>query len=173
MKSKLLYLTFLVYVILLALEIIYIEEDKTYKEKTNKIIEKVFIKKEIISKKNESYEGYLEYNNIKRLIVGGDNESVLDNNLVWIYKHDNFQALTGNIVLAGHNNKYVFNFITKASIGDIIKIHTKNNYKNYKIYNKIVVDEDSNLSSYLDNSNKLLLITCVNNNTKRLIIFAK
>lgn len=172
MKNKILYLTILVYLSLLVLEIINIKDYTIHKESINKIVDKVFIKKET-NIKTEKYDGYLEYKSIKRLIVGGTNQKVLDKNLVWIYKADEFQNLTGNIVLAGHNNKYVFNFITKILVDDTITIYTKNIQKEYVVYDKKIIDENANIISYLDDNNKLLLITCVNNNTKRLIIFAK
>lgn len=124
----------------------------------------------VISKEKGIYKGYIyipkfEYKNVIK-----KDSSALDENLVLM---TNFSDEIGesSIVLAGHNNRYVFNKIYYLNIGDEIII--SNESKDYKyIVNKTkyikVDDYDS-----LNNKDSLTLITCTNNNQERYIVIAK
>ena len=78
-----------------------------------------------------------------------------------------------NIILAGHNNRLVFNKIHNLDINDELILNIKENKKTYKVIKNIVVK--NNDFSYLENTNEhlLTLITCVGNDNYRRIVVAK
>lgn len=124
----------------------------------------------VISKEKGIYKGYIYIPKFDYKNVIKKDSSALDENLVLM---TNFSDEIGgnSIVLAGHNNRYVFNKIYYLNIGDEIII--SNESKDYKyIVNKTkyikVDDYDS-----LNNKDSLTLITCTNNNQERYIVIAK
>lgn len=124
----------------------------------------------IINKEKSIYRGtiYIPKFGYKNIIK--KDESALDENLVLM---TNFSDEIGesSVVLAGHNNKYVFNKIYYLEQGDEIII--SDNSKDYKY----VVDKTKNISvddlDSLNNKDSLTLITCTNNNQERYIVIAK
>ena len=83
----------------------------------------------------------------------------------------------GNFCIAGHNfnNNEFFSNLKTLEIGNNIKLYNLNgDYIQYEIYNKFETDPSD--LSYLNQNNlvkKITLITCNNQNKKRLIIQAK
>lgn len=83
----------------------------------------------------------------------------------------------GNFCIAGHNfnNNEFFSNLETLEIGNNIKLYNLNgDYIQYEIYNKFETDPTD--LSYLNQNNlvkKITLITCNNQNKKRLIIQAK
>ena len=77
----------------------------------------------------------------------------------------------GNIILSGHNNKYVFSNLYKLYIGDEIIISDfKNEYK-YKIYEiKYINIKDKYILDNIYDKKILTLITCTNNTQKRFVV---
>lgn len=118
---------------------------------------------------DNNYSGfiYIPKFDYKNLIKEG--EDSLDENLVEI---TNFSNKIGEdkIVLAGHNNKYVFNKIYNLNINDDIIISDFIVDYNYKVKEKKIIKVDD--FSYF-NEDGLYLITCTNNNQERFIIKAK
>ena len=110
---------------------------------------------------------YIPKFNYKNLIKEG-NES-LDKDLVMI---TDFSQNIGEekVILAGHNNKYVFNKIFNLDIDDQIIISDFSIDYNYKVKEKKIIKVDD--FSYF-NDDGLYLITCTNNNQERFIIKAK
>ena len=85
---------------------------------------------------------------------------------------------TGNLTLAGHNNKdgTMFGKVKKLEIGDIIEIEDL--YKNtvqYKIFDMYVIDPNdvSCVNSVDANAKEVTLITSTNGNKNRLITKAR
>ena len=84
----------------------------------------------------------------------------------------------GNLCIAGHNyndNRF-FSKINELNIGDEIIIEDqKNNSYNFNIYNKYEIDEQNAYESAINKTYKheLTLVTCNNQNHKRIIIKAK
>lgn len=118
---------------------------------------------------NNEYSGFIyipkfEY---KNLIKKGYES--LDDNLVEL---TNFSEDIGQnkVILAGHNNRYVFNKIYDLNIKDQIIISDFNVDYSYRVIDKHIIKVDD--FSYF-NSDGLYLITCTNNNQKRFIIKAK
>ena len=74
------------------------------------------------------------------------------------------------IILAGHNNKYVFNKIYNLDIEDQIIISDFNVDYSYKVKEAKIIKVDD--FSYF-NEDGLYLITCTNNNQQRYVIKAK
>jgi len=110
---------------------------------------------------------YIPRFDYKNLIKEGSD--ALDENLVEL---TNFSEKIGDnkIILAGHNNKYVFNKIYNLDIDDQIVISDFMVDYIYKVKEKNIIKVDD--FSYF-NEDGLYLITCTNNNQQRFIIKAK
>lgn len=110
---------------------------------------------------------YIPKFNYKNLIKEG--EETLDENLVEI---TNFSDNIGEnkIVLAGHNNRYVFNKIYKLDIDDQIIISDFKVDYSYKVKERKIIKVDD--FSFF-NEDGLYLMTCTDNNQERFIIKAK
>ena len=121
-------------------------------------------------KENSIYEGYIYIPKFEYKSLIKKDKNALDENLVQM---PNFSDNIGgnNIVLAGHNNKYVFHKIYYLEQGDEIIISNFNTDYRY-IVNKTkyiyVNDYDS-----LHNEDSITLMTCTNNNQERYIVIAK
>lgn len=81
----------------------------------------------------------------------------------------------GNLVIVGHNykNGQFFGNLKKLENGDnIFLISSKGSSEMYKVYDKYIVDEtDMRCTSQETNGKiELTLITCDNDNTKRLVV---
>lgn len=81
----------------------------------------------------------------------------------------------GNLVIVGHNykNGQFFGNLKKLEKGDnIFLVSSKGSSEMYKVYEKYIVDEtDMRCTSQETNGKiELTLITCDNDNTKRLIV---
>ena len=126
---------------------------------------------------NRKYDGYLiiEKLKYKGLIRAGEYDEILDSNLILMISDKNlFNSSVGNIILAGHNNKYVFSKLYKLNIGDEIIISDFNNEYAYTVENLEYINIKN--KSVLDNiyDKKILtLITCTNDNQVRYVVSAK
>ena len=131
-------------------------------------------KQEKTNKKNIPYLGYIEIPQykIKNLIT---KKEIFNTNTVWMIKgSSSLEEKTGNVLLAGHNNPYVFSNLLKIKPGTVIKIVLPKTIQEYKVVKTDTID--SNNFSYFKEENKerkLTLITCVKNNKKRFIVIAK
>lgn len=124
-------------------------------------IDRIFIKGE---KLETNYIGYIEIKsvNIKRGIVNGINDDILNNNDIGIIR-DN------NIILAGHGVENVFGRLNKVNIFDEVKIHLYDKDYYFIIYKKIIVSKDN--LNYLNED--LVLITCTNDDRRLLVLGTK
>ena len=136
--------------------------------KINNKIEKVIKYKDI----QFDYDGflYIPKLNYKNLIKKGDKE-VLDNNLISLNVNGSNINSNKNIILAGHNNKYVFHILYYLSLNDELII------SDFKIDNMYIVKEIKYINAYdysifEEKDNTLTLITCTNDNQKRLVVIA-
>ena len=127
----------------------------------SKIIDRIFIKGE---KLETNYIGYVEIKsvNIKRGIVNGINNDILNNNDIGIIR-DN------NIILAGHGVENVFGRLKKINVFDEVKIHLYDKDYYFTIYKKIIVSKDN--LDYLNED--LVLITCTNDDKRFLVLGTK
>lgn len=81
----------------------------------------------------------------------------------------------GNLVIVGHNykNGQFFGKLKNLTIGDnILLLSSKGSAQMYKVYNMYIVDE-TDLSCTNQETNgkiELTLITCDNDNKKRLVV---
>lgn len=118
---------------------------------------------------NSEYSGfiYIPKFDYKNLIKEG--EESLSENLVEL---TNFSDKIGNnkLILAGHNNKYVFSKIYDLDIDDQIIISDFIVDYSYRVIEKKIIKVDD--FSYFKEDG-LYLITCTNNNQERFIIKAK
>ena len=120
----------------------------------------------LLSKGSSIYEGYIYIPkfNYKNMIKKGD--KAINENLVSM--HSLSDPIGGtNIILSGHNNKYVFHKLYYLSIGDEIIISDFNIDKRYIVneIKKVNIDDSS-----IFNIDGLKLITCTNNNQVRLVV---
>ena len=124
----------------------------------NKVIDRIFIKGE---KVETNYIGYIQIDSvdIKRGIVQGINDDILNNNDVGIIR-DN------NIILAGHAVENVFGNLNNISIFDEIKVQLYDKKYYYVVYEKIIVEKDN--LQYLNSD--LVLITCTNDDKRLLVL---
>lgn len=112
--------------------------------------------------------------NLNKPIVYGFNQKLIDQN--YVVSSKNFQQLDSinyKIMLAGHANNNVFGDLKKLSNED--KIIINYNKKDYTYIINKIIRVTVNDTKYLNDSykfNGIILITCVNENT-RLLIFAK
>lgn len=167
------------------------------KQKTEKIIEELFIDEEVIptpeveitetsqveiSNNNEihltnNYLGYIEFSNygIKRLITTGTDKKTLDKGLVGTLSTSaNLDDEFGNVILAGHSTSNIFQKLHYMKIGDQIKIVTHKKTYLYKITEKHTInDTDMSYFHKIENKKILTLVTCKNNGYQRLIVIAE
>lgn len=143
------------------------KEVKDYDDNVDLLIEKNNI--------NRKYDGYISFKNKKWLIKNGDYNEILNQNLVlMISNKETLESEYGNIILAGHNNKYVFSNLYKLNIDDEIIVSDFNYEYLFKVYDisKINIKNKSILDNVYDKK-ILTLITCTSNNQIRYVVTAK
>lgn len=143
------------------------KEVKDYDDNVDLLIEKNNI--------NRKYDGYISFKNKKWLIKNGDYNEILNQNLVlMISNRETLESEYGNIILAGHNNKYVFSNLYKLNIDDEIIVSDFNYEYLFKVYDisKINIKNKSILDNVYDKK-ILTLITCTSNNQIRYVVTAK
>ena len=143
------------------------KEVKDYDDNVDLLIEKNNI--------NRKYDGYISFKNKKWLIKYGDYNEILNQNLVlMISNKETLESEYGNIILAGHNNKYVFSNLYKLNKDDEIIVSDFNYEYLFKVYDisKINIKNKSILDNVYDKK-ILTLITCTSNNQIRYVVTAK
>lgn len=143
------------------------KEVKDYDDNVDLLIEKNNI--------NRKYDGYISFKNKKWLIKYGDYNEILNQNLVlMISNKETLESEYGNIILAGHNNKYVFSNLYKLNINDEIIVSDFNYEYLFKVYDisKVNIKNKSILDNVYDKK-ILTLITCTSNNQIRYVVTAK
>ena len=143
------------------------KEVKDYNNNVDLLIEKNNI--------NRKYDGYISFKNKKWLIKYGDYNEILNQNLVlMISNKETLESEYGNIILAGHNNKYVFSNLYKLNKDDEIIVSDFNYEYLFKVYDifKVNIKNKSILDNVYDKK-ILTLITCTSNNQIRYVVTAK
>ncbi len=143
------------------------KEVKDYDDNVDLLIEKNNI--------NRKYDGYISFKNKKWLIKYGDYNEILNQNLVlMISNKETLESEYGNIILAGHNNKYVFSTLYKLNKDDEIIVSDFNYEYLFKVYDisKVNIKNKSILDNVYDKK-ILTLITCTSNNQIRYVVTAK
>ena len=143
------------------------KEVKDYNNNVDLLIEKNNI--------NRKYDGYISFKNKKWLIKYGDYNEILNQNLVlMISNKEKLEREYGNIILAGHNNKYVFSNLYKLNKDDEIIVSDFNYEYLFKVYDisKVNIKNKSILDNVYDKK-ILTLITCTSNNQIRYVVTAK
>lgn len=143
------------------------KEVKDYDDNVDLLIEKNNI--------NRKYDGYISFKNKKWLIKYGDYNEILNQNLIlMISNKETLESEYGNIILAGHNNKYVFSNLYKLNKDDEIIVSDFNYEYLFKVYDisKVNIKNKSILDNVYDKK-ILTLITCTSNNQIRYVVTAK
>lgn len=143
------------------------KEVKDYDDNVDLLIEKNNI--------NRKYDGYISFKSKKWLIKNGDCNEILNQNLVlMISNKETLESKYGNIILAGHNNKYVFSNLYKLNKDDEIIVSDFNYEYLFKVYDisKVNIKNKSILDNVYDKK-ILTLITCTSNNQIRYVVTAK
>ncbi len=143
------------------------KEVKDYDDNVDLLIEKNNI--------NRKYDGYISFKNKKWLIKYGDYNEILNQNLVlMISNKETLKSEYGNIILAGHNNKYVFSNLYKLNKDDEIIVSDFNYEYLFKVYDisKVNIKNKSILDNVYDKK-ILTLITCTSNNQIRYVVTSK
>ena len=143
------------------------KEVKDYDDNVDLLIEKNNI--------NRKYDGYISFKNKKWLIKYGDYNEILNQNLVlMISNKETLESEYGNIILAGHNNKYVFSNLYKLNKDDEIIVSDFKYEYLFKVYDisKVNIKNKSILDNVYDKK-ILTLITCTSNNQIRYVVTAK
>lgn len=143
------------------------KEVRDYDDNVDLLIEKNNI--------NRKYDGYISFKNKKWLIKYGDYNEILNQNLVlMISNKEILESEYGNIILAGHNNKYVFSNLYKLNKDDEIIVSDFNYEYLFKVYDisKVNIKNKSILDNVYDKK-ILTLITCTSNNQIRYVVTAK
>ena len=143
------------------------KEVKDYDDNVDLLIEKNNI--------NRKYDGYISFKNKKWLIRYGDYNEILNQNLVlMISNKETLESEYGNIILAGHNNKYVFSNLYKLNKDDEIIVSDFNYEYLFKVYDISKVNiKNKNILDNVYDKKILTLITCTSNNQIRYVVTAK
>lgn len=143
------------------------KEVKDYDDNVDLLIEKNNI--------NRKYDGYISFKNKKWLIKYGDYNEILNQNLVlMISNKETLESEYGNIILAGHNNKYVFSNLYKLNKDDEIIVSDFNYEYLFKVYDISKVNiKNKNILDNVYDKKILTLITCTSNNQIRYVVTAK
>ena len=143
------------------------KEVKDYDDNVDLLIEKNNI--------NIKYDGYISFKNKKWLIKNGDYNEILNQNLVlMISNKETLESEYGNIILAGHNNKYVFSNLYKLNKDDEIIVSDFNYEYLFKVYDISKVNiKNKNILDNVYDKKILTLITCTSNNQIRYVVTAK
>ena len=119
---------------------------------------------------NKNYEGYLYIPKFNYKNIIKNDISYLDDN--YIVMMDYSDKLDGStIVLAGHNNRYVFNKLYYLDIGDEVVLSNFSVDYHYIVKEKKYIEVDD--YSEINIKDSLILITCSYDNQKRYIVILK
>lgn len=150
----------------------YYSKEIIHKNKVNRIISGMI--KNRYSDIDNEYDGYIYFykNNKKLLIKKGNYNKVLNDNNVFLYSdYNSFNSLRGEVVLLGHNNHLVFGFLHHITKKDIFIVSSLSTSKKYIVYDVRVIDQNN--MDLINSNNQIILVTCTDNDTKRLIIYAR
>jgi len=146
------------FIFLLIMLIPTIQEIKI-KESVDEVLESKKIRPEV---EGIFYIPKLNYKNI----IKRDKNALDDNNIEML---DFSDSIGGNrIILAGHNNRFVFNKLYYLNINDEVII--SDYIKDYKYIVKETKYINTDDFSDFNKDNSLILITCTYNNQKRYIV---
>lgn len=120
----------------------------------------------------EKFFGYIEFPKYResRMIEYGNPNQVVESTHIGILGEAPAQISSGTLILVGHSRRNQFAILHQLQKGDdIVVIHDKTHY-HYQVKQLEVIDENN--LSFLNQlqENKLILITCMDDNEKRLIV---
>ena len=136
-------------------------------EKENKIVIDDIIQK----KGNRIYDGYIYIPKLNYKNVISINNVLNENKIYMLSDKSIIDKEYGNVILSGHNNKYVFSNLYKLNINDEIIISDFKNEYSYLIYEiKYINIKDKSILDNVYDKKIITLITCTNNTQTRFIV---
>lgn len=122
-----------------------------------------------------SYFGYLIFQgyNEKRIILYGDAKDVLSKSKIGIFGEVPVVVPKEPLILVGHSRQNQFSILHHLKQGDQI-ILRKRDYKYfYEVIEKEVIEESDTHFLKKIKDNMLVLITCMDDDNKRLIVYCQ
>lgn len=125
--------------------------------------------------KEQKYFGYITFPKyqVSRLIEYGNPNNIIEKYNIGIFGTIPESLNTENIILVGHNRPNQFAVVPKLKMGEVVTITHKNKEYQYRVFHRQVIS--SNDVSFLKkiHSKTLILITCLDDASKRIVIFCK
>lgn len=121
------------------------------------------------------YFGYLSFPNYHQylFIMYGSPEQAVSQFKIGIFGEHPKNVPCDPFILVGHSRKNQFEILHKLKIGDTVELVKEKNQYQYHVIGKEVIEE-SNLSFMKKLRNHMLiLITCMNDNEKRLVVYCQ
>ncbi|MBS7020299.1 MAG: sortase [Firmicutes bacterium] len=121
---------------------------------------------------NKSIIGTIEIvkNKQKVIIRKGNTEEIISKKQVSLLSALETKAL----FLAGHSIPEVFGTLHESKVGDELQLDIRHQKKSYQIYDIEIIDiTDESIFYEKDSFEKLVLITCMKDENKRLIVKAR
>lgn len=149
-----------------------IKNDKLAQQEKIKHYEREVISNE---KTNETYFGYIHFpkHQVNRLIEYGNPSEIVDKYNIGIFGPVPTSLKNENLILVGHNRPNQFSVVLKLKAGDMVMIvHEKQKYQYQVMERKVIDSDDLNFLKSL-NTRTLVLITCLDDASKRIVIFCK
>lgn len=119
------------------------------------------------------YYGYIKFPNynIERLIKRGNPNKVIEEGYIGIYGYES--DLIEPLILVGHSRENLFSILHKVSKNDFVEIVVGNNIYRYIIVKIKVIEVDDYLSLNKIDNKQIGLITCLEDNSKRLLVIGQ
>lgn len=156
-------------IIMISISIIILFYDYKDTKEQEEVIDSI-----IESKEKSIYDGYIYIPKLNYKNVISINNVLNENKIYMLSDKSIINKEYGNIILSGHNNKYVFSNLYKLNINDEVIINDFKNEYSYLIYEiKYINIKDKSILDNVYNKKIITLITCTNNNQTRYIVRGK
>lgn len=126
-------------------------------------------------RKEQKYFGYISFPEyqVRRLIEYGNPNTIVEKYNIGIFGTVPSSLKEENIILVGHNRPNQFAVVPKLKIGDIVIVYYEKEEYYYQVWKRKIIDADD--LSFLKNLDKkmLILVTCLEDASKRVVVFCK
>lgn len=121
------------------------------------------------------YFGYLSFPNYQqyRFIMYGSPEQAVKQFKIGIFGEEPKNVPSDPLILVGHSRKNQFEILHKLKIGDVVELTKEKNRYQYHVVRKEVIEESDITFMKKVHNHMLVLITCMNDNEKRLVVYCQ